>query len=124
MRKMTALLTAILFAFVTSISAANSTFIDYQNYNHGYCPSCNYEPCVCDPPPYQDAGYPPCTPPYPAPCPPEPPCEPPCDPCDPCAPVCGTDCGVSVCAIAVAVAAVIAAAAIVLSSGSGVPSSH
>lgn len=51
MRKMTALLTAILFAFVTSISAANSTFIDYQNYNHGYCPSCNYEPCVCDPPP-------------------------------------------------------------------------
>ena len=104
MKKVTALLSLMLVAFSTSLAAADNTFIDYQNYNHGYCSSCNCAPCVCDPSP--------------------PPCSVPCAPCDPCAPVCGTECGVSICAIGVGVAAVAAAAAIIIASGSGSSTAH
>jgi hypothetical protein len=31
-----------------NLRAANDTFFDYQNYNHGYCPECNFYPCRCD----------------------------------------------------------------------------
>ncbi|MCH9608948.1 MAG: hypothetical protein S4CHLAM45_03110 [Chlamydiales bacterium] len=118
----------------------DDTFFDYQNYNHGYCPDCNYCPCRCDvescpsgnpscPP--QKENY---TPPYPkepTPCPPTESNAAPCAPtpcatttCDPCAPVCGAECGISVCAITVAIAAVAAAAAIIVASSNGAGSVH
>ncbi len=100
MYKIIALLSSILI-FGTPLSAADNTFLDYQNYNHGYCSTCNCEPCACGQPPAQ-----------------------PCNPCDPCAPVCGTECGISLCAIAVGVAAVAVAAVIILVSGSGSSHAH
>ena len=140
MKKVVAVLSAFLVVFGT-LSGSSSTFMDYQNYNHGYCPSCNCYPCDCNRNLNSESNYPigptdglPSDPP-PCPAPPSqpvpPPCSapscqapraPPCDPCDPCAPMCGTECGVSVCAIAVAVAAIVAAAAIILASSS--ESSH
>lgn len=112
MRKIIALLSAILIVCGTSLTAADSTFLDYQNYNHGYCPECSCYPCRCD-----------------VPCPEEAPCDPcpvpnPCNPCDPCAPVCGTECGVSICAIGIGLAAVAAAAAIIIASGNGGSTEH
>lgn len=29
------------------LTAASNTFLDYQNYNHGYCPDCQCTPCTC-----------------------------------------------------------------------------
>lgn len=64
------------------LRAANDTFIDYQNYNHGYCPICNSYPCRCKkpynpengPPPIPEAGPGPmpAPPPGPGPTPPPP----------------------------------------------------
>ncbi len=122
----------ILLMSAQSAFAVDDTFFDYQNYNHGYCPDCNYCPCRCGggscpnnscetPAPYpQDP--PPCPPGAPCgtPTPCAAPCAPaPCDPCDPCAPVCGTECGISVCAIVVGIAALAAAAAIIICSSNG-----
>lgn len=107
MKQVIAILSLIVMATGTTLSAASNTFLDYQNYNHGYCPTCNCEPCTCG-----------------SPQPPPPPCPEPGGPCDPCAPVCGTECGVSICAIGVGVAAVAAAAAIIVTSSSGNRSSH
>lgn len=104
MKKLTLFFSVMLLTLSTSLSAADNTFIDYQNYNHGYCSSCNCAPCACEPAPA--------------------PCQQPCGPCDPCAPVCGTECGVSICAIGVGVAAVAAAAAIIIASGDGSSTSH
>lgn len=72
---------------------ASSTFVDYQNYNHGYCPKCNCFPCRCNAAQAEVMGAevgvegPP--PPPPPPCatcaeppPPEPPCDAPDAPCD------------------------------------------
>jgi len=106
MQKVTALFSILLLACTSIVRADDDTFIDYQNYNHGYCSTCSNAPCGCGEP-CSDEGCPPVV-----------------NPCDPCAPVCGTECGISVCAIAVAIAAVAAAAAIVISSGDGGSSTH
>lgn len=117
-----------------SLHAADDTFFDYQNYNHGYCPDCSYCPCRCQTgacnsnscesaPPYPKTP-PPCPPgtpcqavaPCPSPC--QAPCQTPCNPCDPAAPVCGSPCGISICAILVAIAAVVGAGAIIVASSS------
>ncbi|MBS0623392.1 MAG: hypothetical protein JSS62_02095 [Verrucomicrobia bacterium] len=126
MRKVIAVLCIFSIFIGQNLCAASDTFIDYQNYNHGYCPECNYYPCQCD------TGYCPnvnsCSscPNGAPPCPPEPPaCPPPASTCgscnsyDPFAPVGGGMCGVSICAIAVAIAAVAAAAAIIVGSSNG-----
>ncbi len=115
--------------------AANDTFFDYQNYNHGYCPTCNYYPCRCE------AGGAPSSCPTcpnqhvpPAPYPQDPSSCPngSCAPescatcnqsCDPEAPTCSKPCGVSICAIAVAIIAIAAAAAIIVGSSNGSGSS-
>lgn len=99
--------------FAPSAKAEDSTFLDYQNYNHGYCPTCNCQPCRCEAPPPEEPETYACAPTTPA-------CAPaPCDPAAPCAPVCGTECGISLCAIAVGVVALAVAAVIIATSGSG-----
>ncbi len=104
MKQMRALVTLFLL-FGTPLSAADNPFLDYQNYNHGYCPECDCAPCACgDPAPA--------------------PCAASGGACDPCAPVCGTECGVSICAIGVVVAAIAGAAAIIIVSGSGSSTTH
>ena len=105
MKKMRFLFAAILLLFIFSLQAADNTFIDYQNYNHGYCATCNYAPCICEPAQAQTQA------PSPATCPPS-------------APVCGTESGVSICAIGAGIAAVTAAAAIIIASGSGSSTTH
>lgn len=109
-------LSLIPFMLAQSAFAADDTFIDYQNYNHGYCPSCSYCPCKCD---AQSGceGQAPCNAPAAA-------CAAPCEqkecsPCDPQPRDCGYKCGVPVCAIVVAIGALAAAAAILLSTNAG-----
>ena len=112
--KVIALLLAGCLGLGSSLFAANNPYVDYQNYNQGYCSTCNCYPCMCAP-------QQPCVP-QGAPCaaPPCGPCgAPACGPCDAGAPVCGAECGISICAIGVAVAAVAAAAAIIIASGNG-----
>lgn len=130
-KKLLSLLTLLIFAGSSTLSAANNTFLDYQNYNHGYCPDCNCAPCSCtEQPAACEQPCNPCAPaaPSPSPCvaaPSAAPCNPcapaaPCAaPCDPCAPVCGAECGISWCAIAVGVAALVAAAVIIFTAGHG-----
>lgn len=115
------ILTAIL-ATSGALHAADSTFLDYQNYNHGYCPECSCYPCCCQGGSC-DAAPTDCA----APCAQPTPCAAPCNvptPCAPCAPVCGTECGISICAIGIAIAAVAAAGAIIIASSNGGSSSH
>ncbi|MFZ0566052.1 MAG: hypothetical protein WAM28_07700 [Chlamydiales bacterium] len=109
------------------VAAADSTFIDYQNYNHGYCPECSCYPCRCDVPYYAEPvpvspAYAPPPPPLgsppPDPCPVPDPCD---SACDPCAPTCGTECGLTICTVGVVIVALAATAAIVISSGEGDP---
>jgi len=108
MKKVFTLMTMFVMTFGMTLSAADNTYMDYQNYNHGYCSECNCAPCGCDQPcaPLCDA------------------CQQPCNSCDPCAPVCGAECGISLCAIGIGVAAVAVAAALIIASGSGSSSSH
>lgn len=124
MRKTIAIFCIISTFLSPKLVAANDTFFDYQNYNHGYCPDCNYYPCRCD------TGYTPCptcpnstVPPAPYPQDPDACPNGACgtcnDVCDPGAPVCKSTCGISICAIAVAIAAVAAAAAIIVGSSNG-----
>lgn len=110
-------------------------FVDYQNYNHGYCPSCQCYPCKCATCPPAAIPVPPPAPPAAAPCaapgtcaPPTPPCAipepscaaPPPAPCPtPCAPACGTECGISICALGIGIAALATAAVLIVSSGNG-----
>lgn len=130
---------------------ASDTFMDYQNYDHGYCPDCNCYPCRCNaaaaaeeagaaglpPPPCAACGaaIPPGAPLPPFPNPEAaaaaaataasnapPPCKKP-DPCDP-APVCATNCGISLCWIGLGIAVVATAAAIIVSSNNGRTPSH
>lgn len=109
------LLVAMVFSCFTNCAEAGSdTFLDYQNYNHGYCPTCNCLPCKCEVPPLDP---PPAAAPVPAPC--AVPQSPPPAPCDPCAPVCGAECGISLCALGVAAVAVAAAIVIIVTAGSG-----
>lgn len=122
--------------FASTCSRAQSNMQSYQNYNHGYiptCENCGQSPCECNPCAAANS-CPPCgtVPPSGAtPCNAAP-CNNcngngcnscngngSCDPCDPCAAVCGTQCGISIVAIGVALAAVIAAAAIIIASGNG-----
>lgn len=105
MRKMIGFLSIFVMVFGTTLSAADNPYLNYQNYNHGYCPECNNAPCSCAQP---------CSPNS---------CQTYCDPCDPCAPVCGTECGISLCAIGVGVVAVAAAVAIVIAASNGNDSS-
>lgn len=114
-KKWVLFVTGILSIFVSSLTAASSTFVDYQNFNHGYCSQCNCYPCQCEIPPMDP---PPAAAPVPAPCCTVPPSPPPAA-CDPCAPVCGAECGVSFCAIAVAAVAIGVAVFIVVASGNG-----
>lgn len=136
MKKAIRLIIAILFPLTPSLFAANDTFIDYQNFNHGYCPTCNCYPCTCavppdralqpqipPPPPGEVPPIVPPPPPPPGPDGPPPcgaaPCASACAPCDPCAPIVGLKCGVSFCAVGVAIVAVVAAAAIVIATSGG-----
>lgn len=124
MKKVIALLSTVAMALGATLHAADTPFLNYQNYNHGYCPECNCAPCGCAQPPAPVPAPPPgaVPPPPPAACAP---CQQqPCSPCDPCAPVCGAECGVSICAIGVGIAALAAAAAIIVASGSGSSSTH
>lgn len=87
--------------------ATGSNVQSYQNFNHGYCPSCDCAPCTgqcnsCDEDEVEEVYCAPCNS---------------CD--DPCAPICGTECGISICAIAIGIAALVAAAAIIIASGNG-----
>ncbi len=121
MKKAFTLFSMLLITFGTALKGYDSTFMDYQNYNHGYCPECSCYPCKCDVPYYNvEPGPPPPVPPPPPPCP----VPDPCSPCDPCAPVCGTQCGISICAIGVAIAGVAAAAAIIIGTGGSSSTAH
>lgn len=97
----------------SSLKASSSTFLDYQNYNHGYCPECNCYPCRCA----QANGDPDLEVPPQAPESPCNTCAKP-DPCDP-APVCATQCGVSLCCIGGVIALVAAAGAILIGINNG-----
>jgi hypothetical protein len=127
--------------------SAGDTFMDYQNYDHGYCPECNCYPCRCNATEEElgietELPAPPCAPcgaavvppgalPLPVPAPPPaaavaakkcPTCKKP-DPCDP-APVCATNCGVSLCWIGIGIAVVATAAAIIVSTNNGRDPTH
>lgn len=121
-------LLAVLIVFSFTCHAADSTFMDYQNFNHGYCPECTCYPCKCDgaPPP-----GPPLPPAQPAPgvvplqpgsgmatnAPPVNTCPKP-DPCNP-APVCGAQCGIPIWVLGGVIATVATAAAIIIGSNNG-----
>lgn len=100
--------------------SASDVFVDYQNYNHDYCPTCDCNPCRCNYGPVSTPCQPNvCEPSVCDPCDANV-CEPSvCEPCNPCAPVCGSECGISVCAIGVAIAALATAAVLIVSSGNG-----
>lgn len=135
----------------TNVLATNNTFLDYQNYNHGYCPDCNSCPCNCPAQPYQSCPLPqdncpnaqpynqniqPCYPNSTPSCPscpnhqsqacPQSPCQVSCPlpPCDPGAPIAGTNTGVSICAIGISLLAVGAAAALIVTSNNGSNHTH
>lgn len=125
------------------LQAASDTFVDYQNYNHGYCPKCNCYPCQCkylqgtpgpgpvdgpeaiddpdaddDDEDYDDEE---------GDIPPPPACRAPAPattPCDDPAPVCATNCGVSLCVVGVAIAAIATTAAILISANNGGDPAH
>ena|GEM_PF-2207948 len=132
-------------AFFAPVRAADNTFLDYQNYNHGYCPQCNGYPCSCPSKPYQSC------PQDVEDCPDAPVyndniqpcykgqdcglCEDPVEetelcadecppPCDPCAPVCGTTSGFSIAAVGLALIAIGAGAVVIVTSNNGSSSSH
>lgn len=133
MKKALRLIIAILFPLTPSLFAANDTFIDYQNFNHGYCPTCYCYPCTCavppdralqpqiPPPPGEELPPIMSSPPPPGGAPPcgTTPCATTCAPCDPCAPIVGLKCGVSFCAVGVAIVAIVGAAAIVIATSHG-----
>lgn len=115
--------------FTFPLSAVSNTFIDYQNYNHGYCPECQCYPCKCEV--HNPDGSNPCPCPAhgsnPHPCPENHgkqvnTCVPP-DPCCP-APVCGGACGLSICVIGLGIAVLAAAGAIIVSSNNGSANGH
>jgi hypothetical protein len=149
MRKVLSLLCILLTAIFSPLHAASDTFMDYQNYTHGYCPECNCYPCQCNAKAAEEVGEEPgALPPPPCgPCgaavpsaafgvlPPPPPavaaaaaeeaaeeCEKP-NPCDP-APVCATNCGISLCWIGLGIAVVATAAAIIVSTNNGRTPTH
>ena len=132
----------LLTAGLIPLRAANDTFMDYQNYNHGYCPDCNCYPCKCKP----YSNVPSC-----ATCDDddEDDCDDECEDCDdddecdeecdededecddceapdPCNPasVCGTNCGISICWIGLGIAGIATAAAIIVGSNNGSRASH
>lgn len=122
-----------LVAFALPLRAASDTFVDYQNYNHGYCPICNSYPCRCKVPYNPENAPPPIPGPGPIPPPqgpgpdgpgpalgkgPPPPPPPPPNPCNP-APVCGTNCGISLVWIGIGIVGLVAAAVIIVSSNNG-----
>lgn len=94
---------------------ASDTFVDYQNFNHGYCPDCNCYPCRCGEENFLDA---------------EDPCDDePCDECekpDPCNPacVCGTNCGISLWVVGLVIAGVATAGALIIGSSNGIVPNH
>lgn len=105
----------IFLAAVAPLRGASDTFIDYQNYNHGYCPDCNCYPCRCAE--NLDEALP-IPPPDAAPPIPPPPCAAKPDACNP-APVCGTNCGISLWWVGLIIAGVAAAGAVIVSSNNG-----
>ncbi len=46
MKRLTAIVVLLTF-WISPLRAASDTFVDYQNYNHGYCPECGSFPCRC-----------------------------------------------------------------------------
>ncbi|MCC5832476.1 MAG: hypothetical protein JJU12_05465 [Chlamydiales bacterium] len=97
-----------LLAFSSTLTAASNTFMDYQNYNHGYCPDCNCFPCKCPGgvPPSQNPGNPQGTCPKPNPC------------CPPATTAC-TQCGLNIVYIGLGIAVLATAATIIIGSGNG-----
>ncbi len=115
-------LICIFLAAAAPLKAASDTFIDYQNYNHGYCPDCNCYPCRCAE--NVDAPVPPPPPPPPpgaaaaVPPPPASPCGPKPDACTP-ATICATNCGISLWIVGLVIAGVATAGALIVSSNNG-----
>jgi hypothetical protein len=123
----------------------SNTFIDYQNFNRGYCPTCNCYPCQCGAHDHantidelnvgeEDEFLPSNLPEEEAwkaalfeasrpsaICNPPNQCKP--DPCLP-APICACECGLSVVSIALAVAIVAATGALIVSLTSEVSAVH
>ncbi|MEZ5315658.1 MAG: hypothetical protein R3E91_05590 [Chlamydiales bacterium] len=127
------------------LHADSNTFLDYQNYNHGYCPSCNCHPCSCvdescvdeDPQPksnpactessntfldYQNYnhGYCPSCNCYPCSCDEHP--QP--NPCTPPATSTSTQCGLNIVYVGLGIAVIVTAATLIIGSNNGVVHSH
>lgn len=119
------------------LAQCSGDILDYQNYNHGYCPTCDgpLGSCNCGTPtpPPPPVNPPPAYPSYyynPVPPAPVPACatgtcggapieEVDDAPCAPCAGASGVNCGISICALGILLIALAAGAAIIVSSGNG-----
>ncbi|MCH9635311.1 MAG: hypothetical protein S4CHLAM81_05250 [Chlamydiales bacterium] len=115
--------------FLLPLNGADNTFLDSQNYNHGYCPDCNTSPCDCPAVPYkscpQKEGTCPDAPVYNPDvkaCYPDDEnsaCTEQCPPCDPCAPIARKHSGISICAVGLVLVALAAGAAVIVTSNNG-----
>jgi hypothetical protein len=111
------ILICMVYTAILPLEAASSTFMDYQNYNHGYCPSCNCYPCRCAELDPAESPCAPCNPPPVAPPNAPKPCVKP-DPCNP-APVQACNCGISLWWVGLGIAGLAAAGAIIVSNNNG-----
>lgn len=120
MKTLLTLIAAILIGCSSHVYAASNTFLDYQNYNHGYCPDCNCCPCKC-------AGggcYAPDNPNSPQdPVNPQGSCQKP-DPCCPPATSVCTQCGLNVIYVGAGIAIIATVASIIVGSNNGHVYSH
>ncbi len=136
MRKCLSIFFVLLIAAGSQLSAASNTFLDYQNYNHGYCPDCNCCPCKCagggcyapqPPPPPPSPNQPPPPPPPPGdpqdPINPQGACKKP-EPCCPPATSTCTECGLNIVYVGLGIAAVVTAATILIGMDNGSVHSH
>ncbi len=105
MKRLIALFTVLFFACSSPLTASSNTFLDYQNYNHGYCPDCNCSPCKCGACESSDPAAPST-------------CAKP-NPCAPPATTCATECGISLWCIGIGLAALITAAVLIVGSNNG-----
>lgn len=135
-----ALLTSCVFLSSSLLVGSSNTFLDYQNYDHGYCPDCNCAKCKCgggdkspscsegedgEPSSCQGCGG------NPGSCKKcsqgakegSPSCKTP-DPCDPPATSDSAQCGISIWCLGIGVAAIAAAAVVIVSSNNGSVSNH
>jgi hypothetical protein len=115
MRAFISILCALLMA-ASPLKGASDTFVDYQNFNHGYCPDCNCYPCRC-----AELGITPATAATPAaaatpPAAPEP-VKP--DACNQPKPICPENCGIRLWIVGLVLAGTATAGAILVSSNNG-----